>query len=330
MTKVALIALDGCYASSLTGFMDLLQIANAHAEKQLQGALEPFEWTILSMNGEPVQAQGGLLLAANAGLERDETFDLIYIPGVYYGGTEAFTTFLQAHKPVVDWLTQQWHTHNTPLAANCTGTFLLAETGLLNGRKATTTWWLEKQFRHRYPHVKLDINQLISEDNGLICAGSITSHQHLAIRMIERFLSPAVASLCAKALLVDIGQTVQAPYLSLSNNKDHGDKLIAKAQYQLQQTFREKVSIQALAEDLSVSQRTLTRRFKTALDVLPSTYLQNLRLEAAKHLLETTGINIHSLIHEVGYDDASSFSRLFQGRTGLTPKAYRERFKRTN
>ncbi|WP_432470106.1 GlxA family transcriptional regulator [Amphritea sp. HPY] len=327
MPRVALLAMDDCYASSLTGFMDLLQIANAHARKQLGDAMEPFEWQLLSINGNNVKASGGLPLAVDSAPDMKTVFDVVYIPGVFYGGAEAFDLFLKKHGVIGSWLIEQWQ-RGAILAANCTGTFLLAEVGLLDGHTATTTWWLEKQFRSRFPNVSLDVKQLLTEDDRLVCAGAITTHQHLALRMVERFFSPAIASLCAKALLVDIGQTAQAPYLSLSKTTDHGDKLVARAQYRLQQDLRKNISMKELADELAVSQRTLMRRFNSALGMPPLTYLQNLRIEAAKHLLETTEMNIESIIQEVGYEDTSSFSRLFQERAGLTPTVYRERFRR--
>lgn len=317
--------MDGCYASSLTGFMDLLQIANAHARKQLGTALEPFSWTFMSMDGKPVQASGGLSLAAERRMEGAPKYDIVYVPGVYYAGAERFGQFLDQHQPMSDWLGRQ-HARGSVLAANCTGTFLLGEAGLLDARRATTTWWLERQFRSRYPRALLEIGQLITDDERVLCAGAITTYQHLALRMVERYFSPALAALCAKALLVDIAQTAQAPFVSLSSDPEHADKLVARAQYQLQQDFSKKISMQSLSEDLAVSPRTLIRRFDKALGVGPLIYLQNLRIEAAKRMLEATGAAIASIVYEVGYEDVSSFSRLFQERTGMTPKAYRDRF----
>lgn len=147
--------------------------------------------------------------------------------------------------------------------------------------------------------------------------------------MVERFFSPAIASLCAKTLLVDVGQTAQAPFLPLSDASDHGDSLVARAQYRLQQDLRKPLTIKALADALAVSQRTLTRRFNAALGMQSLTYLQNLRIEAAKQLMEITDLNIETLIGEVGYSDTSSFTRLFHERTKMTPTAYRDRFRRT-
>ena len=124
MPKVALLAMDGCYASSLTGFMDLLLIANAHAKKQLGDSVDFFQWTILSIDGKSITASGGLPIAVESDLSHRQSFDLIYIPGVYYGGGEAFSAFLRAHAVIGDWLRHQWD-NGSILTANCTGIFLV-------------------------------------------------------------------------------------------------------------------------------------------------------------------------------------------------------------
>lgn len=325
MPTVAAIAIEGCYASSLTGFIDLLHVANAYTKKQLGNTVEPFEWKILSLTGEDVVSSNGLTIQVKASTSTTETYDLIYIPGLFYQGSKEFNLLLEQHQTLGKWLSTQSQ-GGALISANCTGTFVLAESGLLNKRRATTTWWLAKQFKRRYPHVKLDINQLITDDQGLICAGAITTYQQLAIRMVEHFISPAIASLCAKALLVDLGQTTQTPYLSLSMDDSHTDKLVAKAEYRMQQNLHQTISIKELADSLNVSQRTLVRRFNYTMNISPLTYLQNLRIEAAKKLLETTNISIEAVIENIGYEDISSFSRLFKKRTGLSPAAYRQRF----
>ncbi len=328
MAKVALITVEGCYSSSLTGLMDLFQVANAHARKQLGESIAPIEWQFVSLGGGPVNVSSELTFATESIAAEDGPYDFIYIPGIFYHGQEVFEAQLGSYRPFLNWLSRHWQQGAT-IAANCTGTFLLAETGLLNNRNATTTWWLEKLFRHRYPKVRIDFQHILSEDQKLLCAGGIPTYQHLALRMIERFFSSSVASLCAKTLLVDVGQTAQAPFLPLADTSDHGDSLVARAQYRLQQGLRKPVTINALAEGLAVSQRTLNRRFNAALGVKPLTYLQNLRIDAAKQLLELTDLNVEKVIPEVGYSDASSFSRLFLERTGMTPTAYRDRFRRT-
>jgi transcriptional regulator GlxA family with amidase domain len=328
MPRVALLTVEGCYASSLTGLMDILQVANAHARKQLGHHLAPFEWQFVSRLGGAVPVSGGMNLSTQPLASDDRYYDLVYIPGIFYGGQEAFERLLSSQAGIGEWIVRQWQ-QGAIIAANCTGTFLLAEVGLLDHRSATTSWWLEKRFRQRYPRVRLDTRQLMTEEDRLICAGGIPTYQHLALRMVEHFFSPAIATLTAKTLLVDVSQVAQAPFMPLSDASDHGDSLVAKAQYRLQQDLRKPLTIRALAKELAVSQRTLARRFRDALGMQPLTYLQNLRIEATKQRLEITDLNIETIIHEVGYTDASSFSRLFAERTGMSPSAYRDRFRRT-
>ncbi|MDF2180555.1 helix-turn-helix domain-containing protein [Neptuniibacter sp. CAU 1671] len=327
MPHVALLVLDNCYLSSLTGLMDLFQVANAHARKQLPQHAEAFTWQFLSMDAATVQVSGGLSIAADPiRTLADIEFDLIYIPGIYYPGQVKFADYLEQHRPLFNWLKLR-HQQGALLAANCTGTFLLAETDLLDGKNATTTWWLERQFRKRYPNVALDIRQILTEDARLLCAGAITTHHHLALKMVERFYNQRIAELTAKALLVDFGHHVQQPYQSLISDKEHDDPLVGRAQYLLQEAVNLELTIQDLASQLSVSPRTLIRRFKAVLGIQPSTYQQNLRLEAAKYLLEHTPIPIEEVVLDVGYEDPSSFTRLFQKRVGLTPSQYREKFR---
>lgn len=328
MPKIAILAIEDSYASSLTGFIDLLQISNSYAYKQLGDLVDPFEFKILSIDGASVKARGGLPISVHDKINDNLTFDLVFIPGIYYSGRQFIKNLEYLKSELTDWLLSQ-HTKGAIIAANCTGTFLLAETGLLNKKRATTTWWLEKKFKTRYPNTFLEIKQLITEDDNLICAGAITSHQHLAIRVIERFYTSSIASMCAKALLVDVGQTAQAPYLSLSSTTIHNNKLVSKAQYILQKSIKKPITMEALSDELAVSQRTLFRHFKDAIQMSPLYYLQNLRVEAAKQFLETTNLSVENIVREVGYDDTSSFSRLFQQRTGLTPTGYREKFSQT-
>jgi transcriptional regulator GlxA family with amidase domain len=328
MPSVALITIEGCYASSLTGLMDLFRVANAHARKHLGDHVRAIEWRYVSLKGGPIEIGDGLTFTTEAISQTKHVYDLVYIPGLFYRGQEVFETQLKSLAGFNSWIADQWQA-GAVVAANCTGTFVLAETGLLSRHDATTTWWLEKLFRKRYPAVNLDTQHILTEDERLICAGGIPTYQHLALRMIERFFSTSVASLCAKSLLIDVGQTAQAPFLPLSDTSDHGDSLVARAQYRLQQDLRKQLTIKALADDLAVSQRTLNRRFNNALGVQPLTFRQNVRIDAAKQLLELTDLNVDRVIQEVGYLDASSFSRLFQERTGMTPTAYRERFRRT-
>lgn len=168
---------------------------------------------------------------------------------------------------------------------------------------------------------------MLTEMDNLLCAGASASYLLQTVRVIERLSGPAIASQCAKAMLIDVNQTSQIPYLPLLVQRNHSDTLVQRAQHWLQDNMSQAVRISDLADTLEVSDRTLIRRFRDVLDQTPLGYLQNVRLEAARALLETSLISVDEVASQVGYGNTSSFTRLFRERMGLSPGAYRRRFQ---
>jgi len=325
MPRAAILAFDGCYASSLGGFADILQVANSHLRRQQGASTALFEWRFVSLTGEPVAASNGMQLQTHR-LGAREHFDLVFIPSLHYAGHRKFDQLLKGQSGTCAWLTSQWR-RGAWLAANCTGTFILAQTGLLDGRIATTTWWLERQFRERFPQVDLRLRPVLTEVDRLLCAGASASYLLQAIRVVERFSGPAIASQCAKSMLIDVSQTTQTPYLPLLADISHTDAVVHRAQHWLQSNMARPVRISELAAELAVSERTLVRRFSAVLDRSPLTYLQHLRIDTARTLLEASDLGFDQIALQVGYGDPSSFSRLFRDRLGLSPGAYRRRYQ---
>ncbi|MDM0022533.1 GlxA family transcriptional regulator [Variovorax saccharolyticus] len=325
MPRAAILAFDGCYASSLGGFADILQVANSHLRRQQGASAAFFEWRFVSLSGDEVAASNGLQLQTLKVGARDH-YDLVFIPSLHYAGHRKFDQFLEGQSAACAWLVSQWR-RGAWLAANCTGTFILAQTGLLNDRIATTTWWLERQFRLRFPRVDLQMRPVLTEVERLLCAGASASYLLQAIRVVERFCGPAIASQCAKSMLIDVSQTSQTPYLPLLADVAHTDALVHRAQHWLQKNMSGPTRISDLAAELAVSERTLIRRFNAVLDQSPLTYLQNLRIDSARALLEASDLGVDQIAMQVGYTDASSFSRLFRERIGLSPGAYRSRYQ---
>ena len=326
MPRAAILAFDGCYASSVAGFADILQIANSHLRLDPAPASALFDWRFVSPSGETAMASNGLPLPTHK-LGPRERYDLVFVPSFHYGGHRQFHQFLERQTHACAWLTAQWRPRAW-VAANCTGPFILAQTGLLDGRTATTTWWMERQFRAKFPRVDLQLRPVVTEMDRLICAGASASYLIQTVYIVERFAGPAIASQCAKAMLIDVSQTSQIPYLPLLAQKNHSDALIHRAQRWLQGNMTKDLRITELADALAVSDRTLIRRFRSVLDQTPLAYLQDLRLEAARALLETSSHSVEEVASQVGYNDASSFSRLFRQRVGMSPGSYRSRFQR--
>ncbi|RQR27569.1 GlxA family transcriptional regulator [Burkholderia sp. Bp9142] len=326
MHRAAILAYDDCYASSLGGFADILQIANSHLRRQLGDATSQYEWRFVSPTGQPVRTSNGLEVNTLS-IRPREKFDLVFVPSAHYASSKAFDKLLASQSTACDWLVTQWNS-GACLAANCTGTFVLAETGLLDGRPATTTWWLAEQFRSKFPRVNLQLEPVITEADRLICAGAQSSYLLQTVRIVERLSGPTIASQVAKTMLIDVSQTKQTPFLPLLADKAHADSLVHRAQHWLQKHMTKEVRMSEMASELGVGERTLIRRFQAALDQAPLRYLQSLRIEAARGLLEAGDLNVEAIAAKVGYIDASSFSRLFKEKVGLSPGAYRGRFRR--
>lgn len=330
MYKVAVVLYEGCYLSSLTGPIDAFQIANAHIKARKGQDLAPFTWQTVSMEAGPVETSGGFNLSADVTIDNAEHFDFIYIPAFLYKGSKELDSMLQKMAPLIDWLRRCWK-GKAILGSNCTGTFILAQTGLLNGRKATTTWWLEQAFRARFGEVNLQLKSMVTEQDRLICSGAMTANMNMALHIIEKQVSSELAVQCAKTMLIDTSDNIQSPYHNLLTRDSSQDPVVAKTQYWLHSHLHVNIDQVRLAKKMGVSQRTLIRRFKSELNVTPITYLQNARIETAKKILENTSTPLHQVVEQVGYNDLSSFSKLFKKRVGLTPMGYRQRFsKRLN
>lgn len=323
MPCAAILAFDGCYASSATGFADILQVANSHLQRQGSSA-HGYQWRFVSLSGGLVTTSNGLAIQTQK-IKPRERFDLIFIPSIHYAGSRAFDQLLERERAACTWLVQQWQA-GAWIAANCTGTFLLAQSQLLDLRMATTTWWLERQFRERFPRVDLQLRPILTEADRLVCAGAQASYLLQAIRMIERFSGRAISTQTARTMLIDVSQNTQTAFLPLLVEREHGDSLVSQAQHWLQGNMQHEIRMTQLAKALCVSEKTLVRRFKSALEMTPLNYLQNLRLDAARALLELGDQNIDQIAIQVGYLDVSSFSRLFRERMGISPGSYRSRF----
>jgi transcriptional regulator GlxA family with amidase domain len=322
MPAAAIYLYDQCYASSVNGVADVMQVANAHLAAQ--GSTQRYSWTFLAHSDQVIASNGQPLASRRP--EAGEQFDFIYIPACHYQGYHPFRAFLDQQQVPCAWLIEQWQ-QGAELIATCTGTFLLANTGLLDGRVATTTWWLEEQFRSWFPAVNLQMDPVLTQAERLFCAGALSSYHLQSIQTIERHSGAELAALCAKSLLIDVSQTQQTPFLPLLAQRSHSDAVVQQAQDYLQQNLAAQIRLPELAKRLAVSERTLIRRFHLALQNTPLAYLQNLRIEAARGLLEAGSQRIEDIAQAVGYVDDSSFVRLFRQRVGLTPAAYRRKFR---
>jgi transcriptional regulator GlxA family with amidase domain len=225
-------------------------------------------------------------------------------------------------------LLRKAHNAGWTIAGNCTGNFLLAEAGILDGKAATTHWGFENDFKQRFPQVKLQAEQLITRDENIFCAGGGIAWFDLGLHIIERSIDFETAMQTAKAFVIDYRSGTQLSYSLMRIAKPHQDEMVNTIQAIIEQDCTLSLSIEQLASQHNVSQRTLIRRFNSALGMPPNTYLQSVRIERARKMLEESDYNVDTVMNNIGYEDASSFRRLFKKKTGLTPTEYRNRFRR--
>jgi len=247
-------------------------------------------------------------------------YDAIILPPSLNGGVTTDEITLWA-----DWLMAR-HQDGALMCSICAGAFMLAKTGLLHNRPATTHWALADQFSDQFPDVILNVDELIIDDGDIITAGGLMAWTDLGLRLIDRFSGPAVMLATARFFLVDPSGREQRFYSCFSPRFTHGDKAILKAQHWLQSHSDEKLTVPMIASVSGLGERTFLRRFHKATKLNPSEYLQQLRVGKARDLIELSPSTIDEISWRVGYQDVSAFRRIFHKITGLTPSEYRKRF----
>jgi transcriptional regulator GlxA family with amidase domain len=223
------------------------------------------------------------------------------------------------------WLRDR-HAAGATLVSICGGAFLLAETGLLRGRRATTHWSHVDEFARRFPDVRIDADRLIIDDGDIITAGGIMAWTDLGLRLVDRFLGSAVMLATARYFLIDSAGREQRFYSSFSPNLHHGDDAVLRVQHWLHKEEARDVTVPAMAACAGLEERTFLRRFRKATGVNPTEYCQRLRVSKAREMLELTSRTIDQVAWDVGYEDAASFRKVFHKVTGLKPRDYRKRF----
>jgi transcriptional regulator GlxA family with amidase domain len=227
--------------------------------------------------------------------------------------------------PFARWLMSE-HARGAVLASNCGGAFLLAETGLLRGRRATTHWMFADLLQSRFPDLRVEPEKILIDDGDIITAGGLMAWTDLGMRLIDRLLGPSIMVETSRFFLVDAGGREQRHYGSFAPRLSHGDEAILKVQHWLQAKSARAVGVADMAREAGLEERTFLRRFKAATGVKPTEYAQCVRMERARELLQFTKRTIDQVAWSVGYEDATAFRRVFNRLVGLSPGDYRRRF----
>jgi transcriptional regulator GlxA family with amidase domain len=258
MPTVRFWVFDGILASGVAGPIDVLHAANSLASKRTAGsrATSPkFVWRVESLDGQPVRAASGQSIAVDGCIDARKRSDAILVTAPFVADMDAF---LARHDQVRDLSSalRLQHKAGTLLASYCTGSYLLAEAGLLDHRIATTHWSKAADFSRRYPKVELRSREVLTEQSGILCGGAVTSYLNLAVRLVERLTDSKLAMLVAKTLLIDVNRASQASYATLLDDQGHTDQLVVRAQRQMEATLQQRFRMSDLAAHLAVSERT--------------------------------------------------------------------------
>lgn len=252
-----------------------------------------------------------------------KTTDLIVIPALS-GDMKAA---IAANKDFIPWIVKQY-SKGTEVASLCVGAFMLASTGLLDGKKCSTHWSFSNEFRSMFPDVELVDGSIITEEQGLYSSGGAHSYLNLLLYLIEKYTDRDTAILAAKYFAIDIDRESQSAFMLFKGQKDHDDDEILNAQEFIEENYSEKITVDDLAKQYAIGRRSFERRFKKATNNSIIEYIQRVKIEAAKRSFESSRKNITDVMFDVGYTDTKAFRTLFKKITGLTPVEYRNKYNK--
>jgi transcriptional regulator GlxA family with amidase domain len=319
--RVAILCLPNTLPSTVFGPHDILNQAGVMWNLLCNDASAArFAVDLVSLDGATVKCLNGPTIPVAGALGDRRDWDLVLISASDVAGLRAL------HDPLAQIL-PRLHEQGAYLASVCTGAFALAETGLLDERRATTHWGMAPLFRKRYPRVKLLEERLVTQDGTLFCSGGFTAYQDLCLHLIEYFHGYELAEQTARALVLNGERSTQTPFRRFELLKQHGDAAVLKAQQLLEQEFARRLTVAELAAHSHLSERQFKRRFKDATGETPNDYLQMLRVEIARQSLRSSQTPVARVASASGYGDPDHFRDVFRRWTGVTPLEYRRKYQ---
>lgn len=261
---------------------------------------------------------------ADATIDEIAETDMVFVPAL----SGDMQTALELNKGFLPWIVKQYE-NGAEVISLCIGAFLLASTGLLNGKRCSTHWLSANDFRAMFPEVELVDDKIITEDQGLYSSGGASSYWNLLLHLVEKNVSREMAIRAAKYFAIDIERDSQASFMIFNGQKGHEDDAVKKAQDFIEKNFEDKITLDQLSDMFAIGRRSLERRFKKATNNTVMEYIQRVKIEAAKKRFETSRKNITEVMYDVGYTDNKAFRSTFKKVTGLSPIAYKNKYNRS-
>ncbi len=321
MVQIGLLLPNQYRLLSIAAILDVFETVNKFYTKTDQAA--PFNITLLHHKDDKYEQTDMIMNYPAQDIQTASIQQLILVPAF---NTDDMKATIAGNQVYIPWLIEQYCA-GAGIATFCTGAFLLAATGLLNGKTATTHVDACNGFAAAFPDVKLRSDKTLTEDGRLYTSGGATSTFHLLLHIIETHCGRDIAVRAAKIFAIDINRDNQSYFSTFQPVRNHNDELVASAQQKIESRYNDAETIEEIIKDIPASRRNMVRRFKQATGITPIEYLQQTRIEAAKKLLEQTGQQMTEIIYNSGYNDPKAFRKVFRKAVGMTPSEYREKFQ---
>lgn len=319
---VAILVYNNCSLWAATGTMEILLRANKALEFYSRKKSQHF-FTIEFVSGSKkfIETHYKTPINYNSTIFENKNYELIIIPGTDINPLLA----VEENMPAIEWIKKQY-SQGSKIASICTGSFLLAASGIVDNKIATTHWYMANLFKKNFPKVILKSEKIIVDNDDIFMSGGATSFQNLMIYLIEKFMGHQVAVGVSKLYLIDIHKDNQNSYSILSLQKNHKDKAILEAQNYIENNFEKKFTLLEIAEKVCMSKRTFIRRFKSASGDTPFQYIQKVKVEKAKRNLESGKKTFEEITFDIGYEDVNAFRNVFIKYAGISPGAYKKKY----
>jgi transcriptional regulator GlxA family with amidase domain len=282
-----------------------------------------FSVQLVGLSREVRVTEGLFSIHTDAVLKDAQKPDLIIVPAI----SGNLDTALRLNKDFLPWITQQYK-EGAEVASLCIGAFLLAATGLLDGKSCSTHWLFANEFRNRYPEVEMTDDKIVTEQNGLYTSGGANSYWNLLLYLVEKYTNREMAILASKFFVLDIERASQSPFSIFKGQKVHNDPEIVKVQEYIETNFQDKITVDELCDKFGIARRTFERRFKKATNNTVLEYWQRVKIEAAKRQLEMSRKTVGEVMYEVGYNDTKAFRDIFKKVTSMSPVDYRNKYNK--
>lgn len=306
--------------ATITGAYELFTEANAYWKRQGKEIRYSIQTAGVSKKVE--FSKGMITLQPELTLSRIKKTELIIVPP---SGIRSSKEIHKGNKAIVRWIEKQYKL-GAEVASMCSGIFMLASSGILNGKTCSTHWVHAETFRNAFPGIHLKEEKLITDEAGIYTNGGAYSFLNLVLYLIEKYYDRPTAIYCSKLFQVEIDRHTQSSFAIFSGQKKHSDDAILKAQSYIEKNYTDKISIEFLSAKLNIGRRNFDRRFIKATGITPLDYLQRVKIEAAKKSLENTRKTVNEVMYDVGYNDTKAFRDVFSRVTGMSPIDYKSKY----